>query len=134
MGIGVYVIKDGKILLGERVGSFQANTFCAPGGHLEYGESWEECARRETFEEAGIKIKNLRFLGVVNDIMGDNGGHYVTIQILADYDSGEPTRMEPNKFLSWDWYSYDEIPERKSAFLENFLKSEFAPKLKELIR
>jgi len=134
VGIGVYIIKDGKLLLGERIGSHQANTFCAPGGHLEYGESWEECARRETAEETGIEIKNVRFLGVTNDIMENDEKHYITIAIVADYANGEPTNLEKEKCLGWKWYSFDEIPERKSAFLANFLKSEFVSELKKLMK
>jgi len=133
VGIGVYIIKDGKLLLGERIGAHQTNTFCAPGGHLEYGESWEECAKRETAEETGVEIDNMRFLGITNDIMKDDEKHYITIAMIADYKSGEPTNLEPDKCLGWKWYAFDEIPERKSAFLANFLNSEFATGLKKYL-
>lgn len=133
VGIGVYVIKDGKLLLGERIGSHQANTFCAPGGHLEYGESWKECAERETVEETGIEIENVRFLGITNDIMPDDNKHYITIAMLADWKSGEPTNLESEKCLGWKWYSIDKLPERRSAFLANFLKSDFATELKKYL-
>lgn len=130
VGIGVYIVKDDKVLLGERIGSHQANTFCAPGGHLEYGESWEECAKRETLEETGLRIENIRFMGITNDVMKEDKVHSVTISMLADWKSGEPKIMEPDKCLGWKWYSYDEIPERKSAFLASFLESDFVDKLK----
>ncbi len=46
IGVGVLIIRDGKLLLGRRKGSHGAATWSAPGGHLEYGETPEACARR----------------------------------------------------------------------------------------
>lgn len=134
VGIGVYIIKDGKLLLGERIGSHQKNTFCAPGGHLEFGESWEECAKRETTEETGLEIENVRFLGVTNDVMPKDKKHYITIAMVADWKNGEPENLEKNKCLGWKWYALENIPENKSAFLENFLKSEYVVELKNILK
>jgi len=39
-----------------------------PGGHLEYMESFEDCAKRETREECGIEITNIRFQFLSNVI------------------------------------------------------------------
>ena len=134
VGIGVYIIKDGKLLLGERIGADQANTFSVPGGHLEYSESWEECARRETVEETGLEINNIRFLGSTNNVMLVDNTHSVTIAVLADWESGEPKNLEPDKCLGWKWYAFDEIPERKAVFLANLLESDFVVSLKEALK
>ena len=40
--------------------------YAFPGGHLEYMESFEQCARRETLEECGIEIERIRFQFVAN--------------------------------------------------------------------
>lgn len=66
VGIGVMVIRDGKVLLGRRQGSHGAGHYAWPGGHLEYMESFEECAKREVREETGIEIDNVRFLRLYN--------------------------------------------------------------------
>ncbi len=50
-GVGVLVIKDGKVLTGTRT---DGKGICGPGGHIEPGEHPEEAARRETEEEFGI--------------------------------------------------------------------------------
>jgi 8-oxo-dGTP pyrophosphatase MutT (NUDIX family) len=48
----------GKILLLKN----KDNTFEIPGGHVEKGESYLDGAKREFFEETGIKISNLKIL------------------------------------------------------------------------
>ncbi len=110
VGIGVIIFKDGKILLGKRKGSHGAGEYCAPGGHLEYMESFESCAKRETLEECGLKIKNIRFQFLAN-IKTYAPKHYAHIELLADWESGEPKVLEPEKCESWDWYDLDKLPE-----------------------
>lgn len=57
VGVGVLIFNDKKqMLLGKRKGSHGAGTWCNPGGHLEFGESFEQCAIREVEEETGLKI------------------------------------------------------------------------------
>jgi len=68
VGIGVCIIKDGKVLLGKRINSHGEGSWSFPGGHLEMYETWENCAKREVLEETDLKIKNTRFAGVTNDI------------------------------------------------------------------
>lgn len=50
-GVGVLVIKEGKVLTGIRT---DGKGICGPGGHIEPGEDPETAARRETGEEFGI--------------------------------------------------------------------------------
>ncbi|KIW31080.1 uncharacterized protein PV07_02762 [Cladophialophora immunda] len=98
-----------KFLLGQRLGSHGAGTWALPGGHLEFGESLEECAVREVREETGLEVERVEFLTATNDVMpyepsskvttmtrgaeGDEGAvgvgvgvggkHYVTIFMTA---------------------------------------------------
>ena len=50
-----------------------------PGGHLEYGESPQACALRETQEETGVMIADVTFCTITNDIFEEERKHYVTI-------------------------------------------------------
>ncbi|MGC1176848.1 MAG: NUDIX domain-containing protein, partial [Candidatus Saccharimonadales bacterium] len=99
IGVGVFVWKDGKFLMGKRLGSHGAQTWSIPGGHLEFGESWEACAKREVLEEAGIVIENVRFLAATNDLFPADKKHYVTIWVECDWKSGEPTLTEPDTWV-----------------------------------
>jgi 8-oxo-dGTP diphosphatase len=89
VGVGVLIFKGDKILLGLRQGSHGENEYCGPGGHLEYGETAEQTALRETSEECGIKIKNLQFL-CVSDLLKYAPKHYIDIGFVAEWESGEP--------------------------------------------
>jgi 8-oxo-dGTP diphosphatase len=122
VGIGVLVVKDGKILLGQRKGSHGAGEFGGTGGHLEYMESIFECAKRETLEETGITIKNIRLLCVSN-IKDYAPKHYVDIGLVADWESGEPTIMEPNKVESWGWYDPKNLPTPLFAAEPNYIEA-----------
>jgi 8-oxo-dGTP diphosphatase len=109
VGLGVVVFRDGKFLLGKRKGSHGAGEYSPPGGGLEHGESLEECAKREVMEEAGIEITNIRFLCVFNQRFYPPN-HFVNIGLVADWKSGEPKVMEPEKCDGWDWFTLDDLP------------------------
>lgn len=110
VGIGVMIFKDGQILLGRRKGSHGAGQYAFPGGHLEYAESFEDCARREVREECGLEITNIRFLYVAN-LLKYLPKHYVHLTLLADWAGGEPSVLEPDKSEEWRWYDLDGLPE-----------------------
>jgi len=119
--------KSGKVLLGKRKNAHGAASWCFPGGHLEFGESWEECAIRETAEETNLIIKNIRFASVTNDIFQLESKHYITIFMLADYSSGELKIMEPDKCEKWDWFDWKELPCPLFLPIINLLKTNFVP-------
>ena len=66
-----------------------------PGGHLEFGESFEQCASREVEEETGLQLNPspaaIHLLTATNNLLsyGNSTGpqgstaHYVTIFMLA---------------------------------------------------
>ncbi len=110
IGVGVMIFKDRKILLGKRKSIIFGNgEYSFPGGHLEYMESFEDCAKRETKEETGIQIKNVRFLFLGNLTMYAPR-HYIQICLAADWKNGEPVVMEADKCEGWEWYDLDNLP------------------------
>jgi len=110
VGVGVMILKDGKVLLGKRKGVHGEGEYAFPGGHLEYMESFEDCARREVNEECGIKIKNIRFQFLAN-VTKYTPKHYVHVGLLAEWEDGKPEVLEPEKSELWDWYEIDKLPQ-----------------------
>ncbi len=111
VGIGVFVWRDDKFLMGKRKGSHGHDTWSIPGGHLEFGESWEECASREVAEETGLKVDNVRFLAATNDLFLEDQKHYTTIWVECDWVSGEPTINEPDKWIDQQWRTFKTLPQ-----------------------
>ncbi|MBN1779226.1 MAG: NUDIX domain-containing protein [Candidatus Buchananbacteria bacterium] len=109
-GVGIMIFKDGKILLGKRKGSHGAGEYAFPGGHLEYMESVTDCALREIAEECGAQVENLKFQFFAN-FKNYAPKHYVHVNLVADWKSGEPQILEPEKCEGWGWYDIDNLPE-----------------------
>lgn len=107
------VIKDDKILLGKNKNWYGTGNFEMLGGHLEFGESFEACIKREMAEECGLEIGNIKFSAVAN-ILDDSKKqeelHNVALLFTADYKSGEPKVLEPEKVEFWDWYDLENLP------------------------
>ena len=110
VGIGALVLREGKILLGERLSSHGAGSWQIPGGHLEFGDTFEETALRELEEETGLTDVTVeRLIALINDRV--YGKHFVTIGMLLHWHSGEPYPAEPEKSRNWGWYAPEELPE-----------------------
>ncbi len=122
VGIGVMILKDRKVLLGKRKGSHGAGEYAWPGGHLEYMESFEDCAKREVKEETGMEVNNVRFLRLLN-LKSYAPKHYVDIGLIADWKDGEPKVMEPNKIEGWNWYDMNKLPEPLFSTLETYFEA-----------
>ncbi|PWY90628.1 7,8-dihydro-8-oxoguanine triphosphatase NUDT15 [Aspergillus sclerotioniger CBS 115572] len=112
VAVAVYVFnKHGQTILGLRQGSLGAGTWGHPGGHLELNETFEACAAREVLEETGLQVTDIRFLTAINNIMLEEGKHYVTVFVgcrLVDEDA-VPKVMEPEKCVKWEWVSWNEM-------------------------
>ncbi len=127
VGVAGIVFKEGKVLLGKRKGSHGAGTWGFPGGKLELNEGLEACFERELFQETGIRAKNLRLGPFTNDIFEKEKAHYITLYILADYDSGEPKVMEPDKCEKWEWHYFSSLPQPLFLPIQNLIRQGYCP-------
>ena len=121
VGLAVIIKKDSKYLLGKRKGSHDSGTWQFPGGHLEFFESLEDCAKREVKEEAGMVIANIKFLTITNDFFKTDDKHYITIFMTAE-STEEPKLIEPEKCEGWQWFSLEEFPQPLFLPIENLIK------------
>lgn len=95
-GVGVIVVKDGKILTATRIRGKGTGLLGGPGGHIEDGETPKEAAARETFEEFKIIPKDLVRIGSKLEtgtgikVGGDNAEHLRSTVFLCTEFEGEP--------------------------------------------
>jgi 8-oxo-dGTP diphosphatase len=127
VGVGVIVIRDKSILLGQRIGSHGAQTWAPPGGHLEYGESVEHCAAREVLEETGLELLDIRRGPYTSDVFEREHKHYITLFVVARVAPGEALAREPEKCRSWEWFSWTQLPGPLFASLATLHRSGFSP-------
>lgn len=114
IGVGVgAVIKnsDGKILLMKRgaLSKSEPNTWCIPGGAVEFGEKMESAVIREIKEELNIDIEILKQYGCADYIMLSENQHWVSGIFLCKIVEGEPKIMEPGKCDEIGWYNLEDL-------------------------
>ena len=109
VGVGVVFVREGQVFLARRKSALGGGSWGSAGGHLEFGETLEECARREAKEEFGVEVGELRYLCVGNIIA--YGRHYLDVEFLGDIGEQEPRLMEPDAFEGCGWFPLQSPPE-----------------------
>lgn len=69
-----YIEKDNKYLMMHRVkkeNDINKDKYIGVGGHFEYGESPDDCLKREVLEETGLKLLSYKARGIVTFIYGN---------------------------------------------------------------
>ncbi|KAJ2531306.1 hypothetical protein EV175_007231, partial [Coemansia sp. RSA 1933] len=125
VGVGCFVTKreDGEtyFLIGHRKGSFGGGTWGLPGGHLEFGESWSDCSKREVLEECGIEmLLNFDHVATINNVFTDDVPmkHHVSLCMASKTPNafkGSVRLMEPDKCSQWVWITWEELIARRAA-------------------
>lgn len=127
VGVSIIIKKGNKVLIGKRKNIPGHGEWGFPGGHLEFRECFEDCVKREVMEEAGIKIKNIKFQALTNDIRPKEKTHYVTLFFTADYGSGKVKNMEPEKCDGWQWVLWNKLPYPLFLPIDNLLAQKYSP-------
>ena len=96
-----------KILLGMKKRGFGVGRWNGFGGKVHGGETLEQAAKRELFEEASINASNMEKLGVI-DFHWTDRPDIIEVNIFkADNFSGIPTESEE---MRPEWFDVKEIP------------------------
>ncbi|MFA5888460.1 MAG: NUDIX hydrolase [Candidatus Nanoarchaeia archaeon] len=74
---------EGGIVLIQRGKEPYKGMWALPGGHLDYGESLEKAAARETMEETGLEICEMHQVHAYSEPGRDPRGHYISMVFAA---------------------------------------------------
>lgn len=113
VGVGVLIFNENnQLLLGKRLQSHGAMTWAPPGGHIEFGESFADCAIREVLEETNLHITQPKIFTISNDLFEPEQKHYISIFMQAKL-TGNPQAetMEPHKTQKWQWFDLSKMPD-----------------------
>ena len=125
VGVGIIIHRGDDILLIRRSSSHGSGTWSTPGGHIDPGESLEECATREAIEETGVQVQNVRFRAVTNDVFEGEGRHYLTVWMEGDYQSGEASVAADYELTEVGWFPWDDFPEPLFLPLRNLREGRY---------
>lgn len=106
--VGV-VDRTGRILLGANA-RWQPKRYSAFAGFVEPGESLEDAARREVWEEAGARITNLRYLGSQPWPFPASLMVAYLAELHPDQDP-ESVRCDGDEIIEVRWFTRDELRE-----------------------
>lgn len=104
---------DGKILLVR--GRFSRQEWALPGGGVNRNESYEQAAVRETLEEIGLKIHNLRYLGKANS---HESYAKFSVRVFAAYASNCDIKCN-FEIMEARWLNMNYLPEEYYALYAN---------------
>ncbi len=127
VGVGVIITKGAQVLLLRRQNVHGAGSWSTPGGHLEFGESPEACAIRETREETGLEIAEVRFRAITNDVFEAEGKHYITIWMEGVYAGGEPVVNAAYEMAEVGWFAWGALPQPLFPSFRHLLDGECHP-------
>lgn len=129
MVVGAIPVWDGKILICRRAIEPSLGRWTLPAGYLENGETLAECAIRETAEEAGSRIIDLKPYAVVN-LTHVNQVYFMFRARLADdrYAAGAESlevKLVLPEDIPWEEFAFASIVKVLEKYCEDLNSGRF---------
>lgn len=121
LGVGLAILRDGKLLLCKRMKAPEAGHWNIVGGKVDHMERAEIAARREAEEETGLTLGAIRYLGMTEQLIEADRQHWVSLLYVTDDTTGEPQLTEPDKLSEIGWFDLDDLPQPLSVFTRTVL-------------
>ena len=121
LGVGLAILRDGKLLLCKRMKAPEAGHWNIVGGKVDHMEPAELAARREAEEETGLAIGEIRYLGLTEQRIEADRQHWISLLYFTDDTTGEPQLTEPDKLSEIGWFDLDDLPQPLSVFTQTVL-------------
>ena len=103
-----YLEKDNKYLVMHRCkrrNDENSEKYIGIGGHMEKGETPEECIRRETLEETGLTLNSLKYRGLLTFVF-DNKDELAFLYTSSDFSGDLNTRCDEGELM---WVDKEEL-------------------------
>jgi mutator protein MutT len=120
VGVGVLIYKNGQVLLQKRRDN---GLWADHGGSVEIGETVEETAKRELFEETGLTANKLDLFNIYSgkDMLytypnGDKAYLIVPFYICEDF-SGD-IKIDTGEVAELRWFHVNEMPDETMPTLK----------------
>jgi len=98
-----------------------------PGGWINPGESTQQAARREVSEETGLRLQELQFVGVTNNVFSPRN-HSLSLYFEAECADAESLQLaESDKCGAWEWRYWAEVTENLYLPLRLFKQTDYRP-------
>lgn len=123
VGAGLVIMRDGKVLLCRRLKAPEAGFWNIVGGKVDHLEKSSDAAIREAEEETGLRIGSVQFLCATEQIIPEDGQHWVSLIYVTDDISGEPYLTEPDKLADIGWFALDDLPQPLSVFSQEAFRA-----------
>lgn len=136
VGSVTIIVDDmGRLLLQQR--KFPNGAWGIAGGLMELGESTEDVAKREIYEETGLSVDKLHLINVYsgpqNYIKAENGDEFyvVTVAYFSEGYKGE-LNIDKAESIKFNFFYPDELPKNivksHKVILDEFLSDHYTSK------
>lgn len=109
IGVGGIIINNNKILLLKRKLEPEIDSWCYPGGRLEFGETLEDAVIREIKEEVNLKVIILKYIGYGNQITENY--HWVNHTFITQVINGVEKNIDTAAHSDMQWFDINDLPE-----------------------